>query len=411
MSSTRAARTGPTTIALGLTLLAVLALASPCQAASAPGSGSGGVELTEVARLSNPVQVVSAPGKRLRRVLFAVEQAGRVMVIRRGKVRRRPFLDISGRVRSAGSGGGSEEGLLSIAFAPDYRKSRRLYAYYTDRESNIRVAAFRRSPRRPLRARPRSERRVIVIEHPGASNHNGGTLQVRRRHLWIATGDGGGACDPSGNAQDRSSLLGKLLRIRPRPRGGYRVPAGNPFVGGRGRGEIYALGLRNPFRFSIAGGAIAIGDVGQDRREEVSYVRLADLAGANFGWNAFEGSLAAPCGAGSAPAPPAHVAPIHEYGHSGPGHTGCAITGGLVVRDRRLTTLRGRYLFADFCAGQLRSLVASPTGASGERPLGPRVAAPVSFDAGRRGRVYVTSLNGPVFRLDPAAGAGSDSAG
>jgi glucose/arabinose dehydrogenase len=371
-------------------------------AAATPGSGSGGVELTEIARLATPVQTVSAPGKRNRKLLFVVEQAGRVMVIRGGKVLRRPFLDISGRVRSLASGGGSEEGLLSIAFAPDYAKSRRLYAYYTDRDSNIRVAQFRRAKDKPLQAKPRSERRVIVIRHPGANNHNGGRLHLDKGGMWFGTGDGGGACDPSGNAQNRGSLLGKLIRIRPKRKGGYRTPKSNPFVGHAGRGEIYAVGLRNPFRFSFAGGAIAIGDVGQSRREEVNYVRRSALRGANFGWNAFEGTLAGPCGSGSAPAPPAHIAPIHEYRHSGPGQTGCSITGGLVVRDPRLRTLRDRYLYADFCAGQLRSLVPSPGGASGERALGPRVSAPVSFDEGRGKRVYVTSLTGPILRLDPA---------
>jgi glucose/arabinose dehydrogenase len=369
-------------------LLAVLAGAPP--AAAAPG-----VEAHRVASLAAPVQAVSAPGKRNRKLTFVVERAGRVMVVDSGGLRRRPFLDIRDRVRSGG-----EEGLLSIAFAPDYRESRRLYAYYTDRDSNIRVSGFRaRRGSKPV-VRAGSERRVIVIPHPGAGNHNGGQLAFGPdRKLWLAPGDGGGACDPRRNAQNPHSLLGKLLRIAPRPTGGYRIPPGNPLRGRSGRGEIWALGLRNPFRFSFApGGALAIADVGQNAREEINYLGRGAARGANFGWNAFEGSRPSGCPT-AAPVPARQILPIHEYGHSGPGHSGCSVTGGIVVRGKRIPALRGRYVYADYCAGRLRSLIPDTAGARDERAVGTSVPAPTSFHQVRRGPVLVTSLRGGLYRL------------
>src|SRR5207253_2983424 len=184
-------------------------------------------------------------------------------------------------------------GLLSIAFPPDYARSKRFYVYYTDAEGAIRIDEFRRSG--ATRAAAGSRRPVIAIPHPVNSNHNGGQLQFLGNLLYFGTGDGGSAGDPPDNAQNKDVLLGKLVRIDPRASGGkpYSVPAGNPFVGKAGRDEIYSYGLRNPFRFSFdtthQPPRIAIGDVGQNRFEELDYMTVGHGDGANFGWDAFEG--------------------------------------------------------------------------------------------------------------------------
>jgi glucose/arabinose dehydrogenase len=271
-----------------------LALLPACGSASEPSGGGaatsakhGGLALKRIGRFQDPVYVTGAPG--FPKLLFVVEQGGRVIVLRSGPRRRRPFLDNSGLVRSGG-----ERGLLSIAFAPDYPRSRRLYVYYTDHRGDIRIDEFRR--RSATRAARGSRRAVIRIPHPVNANHNGGQLQFLGPLLYFGTGDGGSGGDPPNNAQNRESLLGKLLRINPRPSGGrpYTVPPDNPFVGRPGRDEIYSYGLRNPFRFSFdtvtaARPRIAIADVGQNRFEEIDYETVSAAAGANFGCDAFEG--------------------------------------------------------------------------------------------------------------------------
>jgi glucose/arabinose dehydrogenase len=371
------------------------------------GSGKAGaraVALKRVGRFDAPVYVSGAPG--FPKLLFVVEQAGRVRVLRRGHRLPHPFLDISGLVQSGG-----ERGLLSIAFPPDYRESRRLYVYYTDRQGDIRVDEFKR--RSPTRAARGSRRAVIEVPHPTNSNHNGGQLQFLGNLLYLGTGDGGSAGDPPNNAQNRNSLLGKLLRIDPRPSAGrpYSIPPGNPFVGRPGRGEIYSYGLRNPFRFSFDTTTarrprLAIADVGQDRFEELDYTTAAGARGANFGWDAFEGFSRYRGDNSGTPDPGGTVKPVLAYPHSRGGS--CSIIGGYVVGDPRLPALRGRYVYADLCEGQLRSVVPHLRRAAHDRKLGLRVSTPSSFGEDTRGRIYVASLEGPVYRLVPR-GAGSQA--
>ena len=361
--------------------------ASPAEADRAPRA-NGGVALKRIGSFDNPVYVTGAPG--FPKLLFVVEQPGRILVLSNG--RRRTFLDLRGRVNYGG-----ERGLLSIAFPPDYARSKRFYVYYTDAEGAIQIDEFRRgSATRAVRG---SRRAVIRIPHAENSNHNGGQLQFLGNLLFFATGDGGSAGDPPDNAQNKDVLLGKLLRIDPRARGGrpYTVPASNPFVGKPGRDEIYSYGLRNPFRFSFDTTTakqprIAIGDVGQDRFEELDYLTVGKARGANFGWDAFEG-FSSYEGAD----PGGTVKPIFVYGRD----RGCTIIGGYVVRDPRLRGLRGRYVYADLCEGQLRSLVPHLKRASDDRKLGLRVESPSSFGEDSRHRLYVVSLEGPVFRLVP----------
>ncbi len=255
--------------------------------------------------------MTGAPGQP--KLLFVVEQGGRIEVLRNGHRLGRPFLDISGLVSFEG-----ERGLLSIAFAPDYAQSGFFYVYYTNRQGNIEVDELRR--RSQTRAAANSRRQVIEIPHPLNSNHNGGQLQFLGKLLYIGTGDGGSGGDPPNNAQNRESLLGKLLRIDPRRSGRrpYTVPDSNPFVGRPGRDEIYSYGLRNPFRFSFdtvsaKSPRLVIGDVGQSRFEEVDYTTVPDASGANFGWDAFEGFRPYRDENSGTPDPGGTVKPIFAY--------------------------------------------------------------------------------------------------
>lgn len=388
-------------------LTAALALALPsCGSANPPrertaeqaGQSRSGVALKRIGSFDDPVYVAGAPG--FPDLLFVVEQPGRVEVLRRGRRLGAPFLDIAGLV-----GFGGERGLLSIAFPPGYERSGRFYVYYTDRQGDIRVDEFRR--RSATRAARGSRRAVIEIPHRENSNHNGGQMQFLGNLLYMGTGDGGSAGDPPNNAQNRDSLLGKLLRIDPRRSDGrpYSIPSDNPFVGAPGRGEIYSYGLRNPFRFSFdtvtaSRPRIAIGDVGQNRFEEIDYTTVAAAKGANFGWDAFEGFAPYRDESSGTPDPGGTVKPILAFPQSRGGGS-CSVIGGYVVGDRRLRSLHGRYVYADLCEGELRSLVPHLGRASDDRKLGLSVSTPSSFGEDTQGRIYVASLEGPVFRLVP----------
>jgi glucose/arabinose dehydrogenase len=243
---------------------------------------------------------------------------------------------------------------------------------------------------------------VLLIPHPDFANHNGGQLQFGPDgDLYIGTGDGGDAGDSADNARHLNVLLGKLLRIDPRRhrRRAYTVPRDNPFVDRPGaRPEIYSYGLRNPWRFSFdpATEAVAIGDVGQNSFEEVDYTTMAQTKGANFGWPQYEGdAIYDDSRPDPNPRPPKPAFPIMTYAHSG----GCAVVGGYVVRAPDLPSLAGRYLYTDLCHGDIRSFVPSPHKARGNKTTGLAVRSPSSFGEGYRGRIYIASLSGPVYRL------------
>src|SRR5215210_5986691 len=352
-----------------------------------------GVRLVRVAGFSAPVYVTSPPGDRRR--LMVVEQAGRIMVVRGGRKLPTPFLDIRSRIAAGG-----EQGLLSVAFPPDYARSGRFYVYYTGGGgADNRIVEFRRGASAD-RANASSAR--VVLRMPNLeANHNGGMMVYGPdRLLYVGTGDGGGGDDQHGargNAQDLGSPLGKLLRIDPRADGGrpYRIPSSNPFVNRAGaRGEIYSYGLRNPWRFSFdrRTGDLTIGDVGQDAVEEIDFVRRGRGRGANFGWRPFEGRSRYAPGESA----PGHVPPVITRSH---GAGWCSITGGVVVRDPGLPGLRGRYVFGDYCKGRVLSARLSTGRARSVRMTSLRVPALSSFGEDARGRVYATSLSGPVFRL------------
>ena len=373
---------------------AVPAGAAAQEQEGAPAAAAArGVKLRRVGTFDSPVYVTSPPGDRRRQ--FVVEQGGRVLVLRDGRKLGTPFLDLRSKVTAGG-----EQGLLSLAFAPDYADSGLFYVYYTDTAGDQRVVEFRR--RGADRADPASARLVLRMDD-FESNHNGGLLMFGPdRLLYVGTGDGGGGGDqhgPRGNAQNLGSLLGKLLRIDPRPTGGgaYGIPARNPFVGRPGaRGEIYAYGLRNPWRFSFdrKRGDLTIGDVGQNAFEEINFVRRGAGRGANFGWRPYEGRSRYAAGESA----PGHVRPVIVRSHRD-GH--CSITGGVVVRDPRLASLRGRYVWGDFCAGRIESARLSAGRAGNVRRTSLSVDGLSSFGEDAQGRVYVTSLGGPVYRIVP----------
>jgi glucose/arabinose dehydrogenase len=358
-------------------------------------SAGGPIELTEIGSFEAPLYVAQPPGSD---DLYVVEQGDRILRLAPGGSTS-PFLDVSGEITVGG-----EQGLLSVAFPPDFESSGLLYVDYTDTAGDTRIVEYR-SPDGGASADPGSARELLRIPQP-FSNHNGGQLEFDSDGLlYIGMGDGGGFGDPDRNAQDLGSLLGKILRIDPRPEGGksgmsgmpYAIPPGNPFADTPGaRPEIFSFGLRNPWRFSFdrETGALAIGDVGQDSREEVDLTVAGRASGANFGWSAFEGDERF----NEDQQAPDAIPPVLTYANDG---EDCSVTGGYVARDPDLPSLEGRYVYGDFCAGELRSFTARPgSPANDDASLGLRVENLSSFGEDRAGHLYATSLNGPVYRLD-----------
>jgi glucose/arabinose dehydrogenase len=360
---------------------------------SPAAAGISSFVLDDIGDFRSPVYVDDAPGAT--GLLFVVEQRGKIVVMDEGIEQAEPFLDIRDQVQFGG-----EEGLLSVAFHPDYDTNRRFYVYYTTNTGDIRVDQFKRKRSDFLRASMKSREKVIKINHPSESNHNGGQLQFGPDgSLYMGTGDGGGGGDPGENAQDPDSLLGKLLRLDPRGDGGYDAPADNPFVGRAGRDEIMATGLRNPWRYSFdsATGDIVIADVGQDEWEEIDHETNTDLNGASFGWDRYEGLADFEAGD---PIPPDNQFPIKVHPHDEPDNF-CSITGGYVVHDPQLPSLAGQYIYSDLCQGDLLA-IQIPSGANGTA-INLSVSSPSSFGEGENGQIYVVSHDGDVFALEPGA--------
>lgn len=352
------------------------------------------VRLTKIGDFDRPVYVTAPPGDRRR--LFVVEQRGVIRVVDGGTTLTQPFLDITDRVKIV-----SETGLLSAAFAPDWATSGLVYLFYNERRGNgdIVVAELPSTGANPNVADIAASRRVLEIVKPW-ENHNGGMLQFGPDGmLYVSVGDGDSGVfnRPGAFAQRLDDLLGNILRIDPRGGVPYAVPADNPFVDDTGaRPEVWAYGLRNPWRFWIdhQTGVMLVGDVGEGAREEIDLVP-AGAKGLNFGW---------PCLEGSEPfdrevSCPFATAPLIEVSHA----TGaCSITAGVVVRDARLPALAGRFLYGDYCTG--RVVTASIVGGRvvDSDDLGLTVPELASFGVDGLGRVYLVSTAGGVFRLDPA---------
>ena len=305
-----------------------------------------------VTGLSAPVGF-EAPGDGTNR-LFVIEQGGAIRIIQNGSLLATPFLDITSKVES-----GNEKGLLGLAFHPSFTANRRFFVDYTRRLSSGQlqsvIAEYLVSTAGPNQADPASERQLLVVDQP-FDNHNGGQLAFGPDgFLYIAFGDGGSGGDPFGNGRNKNTLLGKILRIGVDPPFAsgkqYTIPPDNPFVSGGGLPEIWAYGLRNPWRFSFdrATGRLFAGDVGQDNWEEVDLI----TKGGNFGWNIMEGNHCFPPGVTSCDMT-GLIPPIAEYGHDAAG--GKAIIGGFLYRGSAIPGLVGTYVFGDLVSGHVWGL-------------------------------------------------------
>lgn len=368
----------------------VLATVCGCgQAVTAPARAAH-LQLVKVGTFDEPTYVTSPPDDPSR--LFVVEKRGRVRVLIRGRLLRQPFLNLSKVVNSSAE----EQGLLSVAFAPDYARSRRFYVDFTDHTGDVRVVELQRTANNPNLASPRSARNVLTIDHRRFTNHNGGQLEFGPDgYLYVGVGDGGSEDDPFNYGQNKDVLLAKILRIDPRPAGGYSIPASNPFRDDRpAQPATWAYGLRNPWRFSFdrQTGDLVIADVGQDQEEEVDFAPRGTGAGANYGWSIWEGYRRNKPGRA-----PGAVFPVLVTLHS---HGYCAIIGGYVVRDRSLKSLYGRYIYGDLCKPEIQAAKLRRGHASDKTGTGLDVAEMSSFGEDASGRVYAVSLKGPVYRIE-----------
>jgi glucose/arabinose dehydrogenase len=364
--------------------------ASPTRAAPSPSTtgdvplGQVRVRLVRVATLEQPLGMAVREGDPS---LYVAEKTGRVMAIRDGTVDPRPVLDLSGRVSFGG-----EQGLLGLAFSPD---GRYLYVNLTDLRGDTHVTEFEMGPER---ARTGSGRDVLFVDQP-FSNHNGGNLAFGPDgYLYIGLGDGGSSGDPLGNAQSIDTVLGKMLRIDPRPEGGqpYSIPEDNPFISeGDARSEIWSYGFRNPWRYSFdrKTGDLWIADVGQAAREEIDFQPASSGGGENYGWNVFEGT--APFAGGELPDA---VRPILDYGRE----LGATVIGGYVYRGSDIPGLQGAYVYGDFFHPSIRAFVREGRRATARTELGVEVPNLSAFGEDLEGELYALSLSGPVYRLAPA---------
>lgn len=326
------------------------------------------------------------------RRLFVVEQRGVIWVMQDGVVEPEPFLDIRDRVNSSAF----EQGLLGLAFDPEFARTGYFYVDYTDASGDTMISRFT-ATLGEAQANPARETQVLRIDQP-FSNHNGGDLHFGPDgFLYISSGDGGSANDPYDNGQSVDSLLGKLLRIKVGEAEPYAIPGDNPFATGGGRAEIWVSGLRNPWRFSFDSttGDLYIGDVGQNLWEEINFLEAGASGGANFGWNHREGRhpFASQRTEGL-------VDPIAEYANAG---SECSVSGGLVVRDPELPAWRGVYLYGDYCSGGVWGLLRDASGQWLNSRLFDTPFAISSFGADASGAVYLTDHNGTIYRLEPSS--------
>jgi glucose/arabinose dehydrogenase len=320
--------------------------------------------------LQAPVHVTSAPG--VPGLLYVVEQGGLVRVVKGGSIQSQPFLDVRAKVQAGG-----EQGLLGLAFAPDYATSRQFVVNYTDRNGNTRVVRYRSDGTKVL---PASARQLLFVKQPYA-NHNGGMVEYGKDGLvYVGMGDGGSGGDPENRAQNPSSLLGKILRVDPARPGAKPV--------------MVAVGVRNPWRFSFdrANGDLWIGDVGQGAIEEVDHVAWPWQGLLNFGWDVYEGRSSFEK---KALGPGRLVNPVAQYSHS----LGCSITGGYVYRGSSVPSAVGRYFYGDYCSGTVWSLKLVGSVARQIRPEPFTVPNLTSFGEDGSGELYAVSGNGVLYRL------------
>jgi glucose/arabinose dehydrogenase len=320
--------------------------------------------------------------------IFVVEQRGLIWILSEGNVLPEPFLDIRDRVND----GANEQGLLGLAFHPAYSENGHFFLNYTQADDSTVIARFSTSED-PNRADPASEVRILSFDQP-YRNHNGGGLAFGLDgRLYIGTGDGGSANDPQENGQNLNSLLGKLLRLDVDSEQPYAIPEDNPLLGAGARAEIWAYGLRNPFRFSFdsANGDLYIGDVGQNAWEEIDFQPGTSSGGENYGWNIREGAhpFAGQQTEGL-------TDPVAEYGHN----QGCSVTGGYVVRNTELPEWNGVYLYGDYCTGLVWGLLRAEDGTWQNQLLFETGLNISSFGLDSDGNVYIVDHGGGIFRLE-----------
>jgi glucose/arabinose dehydrogenase len=378
----------------GLSLASSLG-ASACSGSgpTGPPPGTGAVLQEVVSGLSFPLYLTTPAGDMAR--LFVVEKTGGIRIVKDGALLPDPFLDLSAQVSS-----GSEQGLLGLAFDPDYATSGMFVVHYTDLAGNTVLSRFHASPD-PDRADPASGQVILTAAQP-APNHNGGQVTFGPDgFLYLGLGDGGSRGDPEGRGQDLSDLLGSILRIDARAGDPYTVPADNPFAANpNARPEVWSYGLRNPWRFSFdrASGDLYIADVGENHFEEIDVSPAAESGGkgVNYGWSIMEG---AHCFRETGCDQTGLALPVLEYNHS----QGCSITGGYVYRGGAIPALQGHYFYADLCRGWVRSFryaggaVADETSWPTLSPGGPIA----SFGEDSAGELYVVQAAGGVFKIVP----------
>ncbi|HEX2250377.1 MAG TPA: PQQ-dependent sugar dehydrogenase [Gemmatimonadales bacterium] len=375
-------------------LLGTAAAASGCGSESEPGIGQGtGARLEEIASgLSSPLYLTAPPGDPR---LFIVQQTGVIRVVQDGALLPTPFLDLSNQVSVGG-----EQGLLGLAFYPDYATTGRFVVHYTDLAGDTQVSTFQVSAD-PNVADAGSEQLILTVDQP-YPNHNGGQILFGPDgFLYLGLGDGGSANDPEGRGQNLSDLLGSILRLDVQAGTSYSVPADNPFVGQPDvRPEVWSYGLRNPWRFSFdrLTGDLYIADVGQQRLEEVNVATSLEGAGkgVNYGWSIMEGTE---CLGGGTCNRTGLTLPAFEYRHD----QGCSITGGYVYRGTAIPALQGLYFFGDFCQGWVRSFRYTG-GEAGELTDWPGLApggSINSFGEDASGELYLMGSAGTVYKVVP----------
>lgn len=361
---------------------------------AAPGPGTIALAL-RASNLSKPVFLTSAKDGTGR--LFIVEQTGRIKIYVNSAVRATPFLSIPGSVS-----GGSEQGLLGLAFHPAYKTNRKLYINFTDVNGDTIIREYRASSTNPNVVDTRTARTVLKINQP-YDNHNGGMIAFGPDgYLYIGMGDGGSGGDPGNRAQSKTTLLGKMLRINVNgttSTKGYLIPSTNPYVGKTGLDEIWQIGLRNPWRFSFdrTNGDLWIGDVGQNAWEEIDHATLRSNGagrGVNWGWRVMEGRhcyspMSGCSGLGK-------ILPIVEFDH---GNGRCAVTGGYVYRGSAIPALAGAYLFADYCSGEIFWIAANATSPATRQPLLDTSFNISSFGESAAGELYVLDLGGRLYAV------------
>lgn len=362
---------------------------------SSPPPVATGARLREIVNgLSMPLFLTSPPGDLTRQ--FVVEKPGRIRIIKDDGLVPTPFLDLTAKVSN-----GSEQGLLGLAFHPEYAANGRFVVYYTNTAGDTRVSVYRVSSD-PDRADAASEQVILAVDQP-FSNHNGGMVAFGPDgKLYIGLGDGGSGGDPQGNGQSRATLLGKILRVELSGTGQMSIPPDNPFAGQAGlRPEIWSYGLRNPWRFSFdrSTGDLYIGDVGQNAREEIDVATDVDQfgKGRNYGWNIMEGTA---CFGGGTCNRNGLTLPVLEYSHG----EGCSVTGGYAYRGTALAAYSSHYFYADYCEGWVRSFRLSGTGVTDQQDwvsLRPDSQI-LSFGEDTRGELYILTASGKVFRIVPA---------